>query len=173
MKRRSVRPFQVTSGQGYARERRVVDDSTMSDSAKMRRRLFAAHYVKTTNATEAARYAGFRHPSTKGLRLLHEPYTLGLIRDLLSEIENDAIVTQQEIMLMMKAEASNVEAGNQSARVTALAHLAKISGMLEAPAENSDGASRVMVVPAIGDSLSSWEGVAEGSQEELKRIARE
>lgn len=152
-------------GNGYAQFERQTAH-TLGDAAKVRRRKFVAHYIKTTNATAAATFAGFSCPANKGKQLLMEPYVQQLIQEALSKIELDALMTQQEILFRFKEEANNFEAGNQGARIAALAHMAKIQGMM---VERHDVtvSSGVMLVPMVQDA-DAWGEVAATAQRKLK-----
>lgn len=160
-----------SNGEGYA-DVMSRTASTLTDSAKLRRRLFAAHYIKTTNASSAARFAGFKSAGTKGAQLLREPYVQYLINEMLNGLDHNAIMTQNEILFQLKAEAFNVEASNQSARIAALAHIAKIRGMMVEKQEIKATGSNVMIVPSI-TSVDEWSESAEESQLELQRSVRE
>lgn len=160
------------NGQGYSKEMNLTADK-LSDEAKIRRRLFAAHYIKTTNATSSADFAGFKSPGTKGFRLLNEPYVQNLLRELLADLDQDAIMTQNEVLFEMKREALSIEHGNQGARISALAHIAKIRGMMIDRQEtkvSTDGG--IMVVPAI-TSPDEWTKAAAASQAALKESVRD
>lgn len=162
----------TTHGNGYAEQMTATEDR-LSDQAKIRRRLFAAHYIKTTNATSSADFAGFKSPASKGAQLLKEPYVQSLIQGMLSELDHDALMTQNEILFQLKIEALNLEAANQGARISALAHMAKIRGMMIDKQETkvtTDGG--VMIVPAV-TSPDEWGQQAEKSQAALKESVRD
>lgn len=159
-------------GNGYADQLRMTEDR-LSEEAKNKRRVFAIHYVKTMNATSAAEFAGFASPHQKGYKMLREPYVQELISDLLKELEKDAIMTQNEVLFRFKYEAMNLEAGNQSARVAALGHIAKIHGMLIDKQETKvDTNGGVMVVPAM-PGADDWGAMAAKSQAELKKDVKQ
>lgn len=161
-----------SSGEGYKAEMSRTAD-TLSEEAKVRRRLFAAHYIKTTNASSSAEFAGFRSPGTKGTKLLREPYVQNLISELLHELDQDAIMTQNEILFELKREALSLEHGNQGARISALAHIAKIRGMMIDKQETkvtTDGG--IMVVPAVA-SPDEWSAMAEKAQASLKETVKD
>lgn len=161
-----------SNGEGYKTEMSRTADS-LSEEAKLRRRLFAAHYIKTTNASSSADFAGFRSPGTKGAKLLKEPYVQHLIQELLDELDHDAIMTQNEILFQLKMEAMNMEAANQGARISALAHIAKIRGMMIDKQETkvtTDGG--IMVVPAVS-SPDEWSAMAEKAQATLKETVKD
>ena len=159
-------PSLKTSGNGYAQEMRATEDR-LSESAKLRRRLFAAHYIKTTNASSAATFAGFSSPGSKGAKLLHEPYVQDLIAKMLNAMDLDAIITQQEVVFRFKEEANDMSAANQGARISALAHIAKIHGMMIDRQETTVNASGVMIVPAL-TSADEWGALASAAQNKLK-----
>lgn len=159
-------------GGGYQQEMQRTGES-MSKEAQVRRYKFAAHYIKTTNASAAATFAGFSSPGVKGAKLLKEPYVQNLIQNLLNALDQDAIMSQNEILFRFKEEACNVESGNAGTRVSALAHIAKIRGMMIERTETkltSEGG--VMVVPMVA-SAEEWGEHAAKSQAELKKSARE
>lgn len=154
------------TGNGYAQEMRMTEER-LSETAKIRRRLFASHYIKTTNATSAATFAGFSSPGSKGHKLLHEPYVQALIAKMLNAMEMDAIITQQEVLFRFKEEANNLSADNQGARISALAHIAKIHGMMIDRQETNVVNSGVMIVPALV-SADEWGKLAADAQARLK-----
>lgn len=159
-------------GGGYAEEL-TRTSQTMSDKAKLRRRLFVAHYIKTTNATSSATFAGFQSPTIKGAKLLREPYVQILIQDMLQEIDKDAIMTQNQILFQLKSEALNTQAANQGARISALAHMAKIRGMLNDDRGGPGGiAGGIMMVPVL-TSADDWGKVALQAQTNLKESMKE
>ena len=157
-------------GNGYERRENKTGEN-MSEGAKIRRRKFVAHYIKTTNVSASAEFAGFKSPASQGRQLLNEPYVQNLIQEALHAMEVDAIISQQEIMFRFKEEANNQDAGNQAARIAALAHMAKIRGMLIEKQELTVS-SGVMVVPMVG-SPDEWELLAEKAQEKLKSKVKE
>lgn len=164
-------PNLKTSGHGYEQEMRMTEER-MSETSKIRRRLFAAHYIKTTNKTAAATFAGFSSPSSKGAKLLHEPYVQDLIAKMLNAMDLDAIITQQEVVFRFKEEANNLSAENQGARISALAHIAKIHGMMIDRQETNITGGGVMLVPALG-SADDWGEMAAAAQAKLKNEVKD
>lgn len=159
------------NGGGYDLEHKRTEDA-LTEKAKIRRRMFCAHYIKTTNATASATFAGFKSPRQKGNQLLNEPYVQNLIQKLLNEIEDDAIMTQNEILFQLKNEALDKESANQGARISALAQIAKIRGLMQEKQEVTVQTSGVMLVPVMG-SVDEWDSMAAKSQEELKSSVRD
>lgn len=154
-------------GNGYAREMKATEEN-LSDQAKLRRQMFAAHYIKTLNASSSAEFAKFQSPMSKGIRLLQEPYVQDLLSKLINQLDQDALMSQNEILFQLKKEALNVAAKNQGARISALAHMAKIQGMIVDKSEvKTDAPTGVMVVPGMTDP-KSWSAAAAKSQQELK-----
>lgn len=158
-------------GSGYETEMRRTG-ANMSEAAQLRRYKFAAHYIKTTSASAAAQFAGFSSPAIKGSKLLKEPYVQNLIQNLLNALDQDAIMSQNEILFRFKEEAHDMENSSAGARVSALAHIAKIRGMMIDRSESKvthDGG--VMVVPPV-ESPDDWGKRAAQSQENLQKEAR-
>ena len=163
-------PAFKTSGNGY-RDCENRTERTLSEDAKIRRRMFVSHYIKTTNATASADFAGFKSPNIKGVQLLREPFVQNLIQEALNKLELDAIMTQQEILFRFKEEANNQDAGNQNARIAALAHIAKIQGMMIERQELTVS-SGVMVVPVM-QPPEEWEELAAKAQDRLKQKVKD
>lgn len=164
-------PDFIKDGFGYQQEMRNTEEK-LGDEAKARRRLFAAHYIKTTNATAAAEFAGFKSPRIKGAQLKKEPYVQDLIHRMLNALDLDAIMTQQEVLFRFKEEANDTEAGNQGARISALAHIAKIHGMMIERQETTINGGGVMVVPAV-TSPDDWGKMAAEAQAKLKQEVKD
>lgn len=165
-------PNLYKDGGGYATEMKRTGEN-MSQEAQLRRYKFAAHYIKTTNATAAAIFAGFSSPAVKGAKLMKEPYVQNLIQNLLNALDQDAIMTQNEILFRFKEEACAIENGSPGTRVSALAHIAKIRGMMVDKTETkvtTEGG--VMVVPMVSNP-DEWGAAAAKSQEALKKSARD
>lgn len=162
-----------TSGEGYSEEMARTED-TLTEAAKLRRHLFVTYLIKHQSPTAAAKAAGFKSPGTKGLKLLREPYVQELKAKLIKDLELDAIMSCQEIMYQLKNEAMNFNAGNQGARVAALANMAKIHNMMENhnKAKSQSILGGVMVVPGV-PSVDDWETMAKKSQEDLKSAVRD
>lgn len=158
-------------GNGYATEMKATGDK-MTDEAKFRRRLFCAHYVKSLNASSSAEFAGFSSPAAKGNKLLKEPYVQDQLNKLLNELDHDAIMSTNEILFKLKEEAFNSAAANQGARISALAHIAKIRGMMIEKSEVKTVTQCVMVVPAL-QSPDDWSATAAVSQARLKETVRD
>ena len=158
-------------GSGYAREMKATEDR-LGAQAKYRRQVFAAHYIKTLNGSASAKLAGFKSPGHKATRLLKEPYVQKLLNDLINDLDQDALMTQNEILFQLKKEALQVESGNQGARISALAHMAKIRGMIvDQTNVNVTAKQSVMVVPAM-PSHQEWSKDAAKSQAKLKEDVR-
>ena len=166
-------PNLKTTGNGYEFEMKMQADR-MSEQAKMRRRLFAAHYIKTTNATSSAIFAGFQSPHIKGTKLLREPYVQDLVQAMLAEVDLDAIMTKREVLFAFKREALDETAANQGARISALAHIAKIHGMVTEKKDVtvSGNPSGVMIVPAVS-TPEEWSKQAKESQASLKATVKD
>lgn len=134
-------------------------------------RLFVIHYIKTLDSYASAKFAGYEEPQIAGEALLREPYVQNEISRLLDDLDDKAIMTRNEIMFRLKYEAHNMEAQNQSARITALDKIAKISGIMEEEGAKTINNVHVMVVPPMG-SADEWGENAEGQQSELKQDVR-
>ena len=159
-----------TSGNGYQKDEARTEHN-LTEAAKIRRRMFVSHYIKTTNATASAVFAGFKSPGIKGAQLLREPYVQNLIQESLNKLELDSIMTQQEILFRFKEEANNQGSGNQTARIAALAHIAKIQGMMIERQELTVS-SGVMVVPVM-QPPEEWEELAAKAQDRLKQKVKD
>lgn len=159
-----------TSGNGYKIDETRTEHN-LREASKIRRRMFVSHYIKTTNAAASAVFAGFKSPGTKGAQLLREPYVQNLIQESLNKLELDSIMTQQEILFRFKEEANNQGAGNQTARIAALAHIAKIQGMMIERQELTVS-SGVMVVPVM-QPPEEWEELAAKAQDRLKQKVKD
>lgn len=139
----------------------------------VRRRLFAARYVKTANSTDAAAFAGFKSPHTQGPKLVKEPLVAEMIQRLVNALEQDAIVSRNEVLFGLKQEATDFDHGTSSSRVTAWTQLAKVHSMLVDRVDSSvTGNGGVMIVPALG-SAEDWEKLAAEQQERLKAEVRD
>ena len=144
----------------------------LTEAEVFRRRVFAANYVKTVNPKSAAKFAGFSSPSRQGPKLLEEPFVQELISEVLAELNYNSIISMNEVLMLLKAEAVNYAANNQNARVNALSQLAKIITTLSAIQANGAPNTGVMLIP-VYESTSSWESVAAGVQQQLKENVRE
>lgn len=158
-------------GTGYDAQLKMTEDY-LTEEAKFRRRLFVAHFVKTTDRTAAAEFAGFKCPRAKGASLLKEPYVQFLLSQLMSAINDDAIMTREEIMFRLKMEACDFENSTPANRITALGVMAKIRGMLEPAKQKEVKANCVMIVPSVG-SPDDWAAAAAKAQAELKASVRD
>lgn len=161
-----------THGNGYARAMRVTEE-TLTEAAKVRRRLFVAHYIETTDIKAAATFAGFKSPASKGCQLLKEPYTQHLLRTTLARLDDDAIMTANEILFQAKLEALDYSDNNKSGRIAALTLMAKMRQLLIERNEHTFNASgNIMIVPAM-TRPEEWGAMAAESQEKLKGSVRD
>ena len=55
-----------------------------------KRRAFVTYYLRTFNATEAARLANYAHPNKLGPRLIHEPTIRSAVRKRMTELAMSA-----------------------------------------------------------------------------------
>ncbi len=175
--KRSGLPLSQVPGAVLATTNQAYLEATLRSAAKMtpdmkfRRRVFCSHYIKTMDATASAAAAGFSSPSNQGRKLLKEPYVQEIMSSLLKELDQDAIMSQNEILFRLKVEALDTCAGNQSARVSALSQLSKIRNMIQDKAPQEQQLQCVMVVPAMG-TADSWENIAQNQQQALKDAVR-
>lgn len=156
----------ATTNQSYL-EATLRSAAKMTPDMKFRRRVFCAHYIKTMDPVSAAAAAGFSSPNVQGRKLLKEPYVQEILSSLLRELDEDAIMSQNEILFRLKVEALDTTAGNQSARVSALSQLSKIRDMVKDKNQPPPAQQCVMVVPAMG-TVDSWEQAAAAQQKSLK-----
>jgi phage terminase small subunit len=159
------------NGRGYEARMRATEE-TMTPAGKVRRQLFVAHYIETLNKKGSAEFAGFKSPASKGVLLCKEPYVQHLIKNALKRIDQDAIMSANEILFQAKKEALDDTDTNKSARIQALSLMAKMRGLLVEKHEVNTNNGGVMIVPGMV-SPTEWSEMAAKSQEELKGTVRD
>lgn len=146
--------------------------AALSPDALLKRKLFAAHYIKSVNATASARFASFKSPACKGLSLLKEPFVKALLTKLIEDLDQEAIISRNDILMGLKREANDFKSGTGSSRVTAWTQLAKVYSMLVEKVEVTELLSGgVMLVPAL-PTPDAWEKAAAQQQQDLKEDVR-
>lgn len=138
---------------------------------------FIYEYLHDFNSSMAYIRAGgtVGRATTGGPESLRTAYVQTQLRLVSHQLEEEQIVTRNEVLLGIKREANYYgEDGSSSARVRAWGMLAKIKGMdVPKPIEPEDNkpAGGVMEVPMIV-SAADWELVASESQATLKNDVR-
>lgn len=144
-------------------------EETLSETAKVYRDAFCREYIKDFNATQAVIRLGApdkQSATTKGSILLAEGYVANQIYQLVRQLRPDDVVSRQQVMARMWLEA-NSDSNEGATRVKALAHLAKMLGMMEEKKETSTVSSGVMLVPLV--DVAEWQQSATIAQDLLKR----
>lgn len=150
-------------------EDRTADN--LSESARVFRDAFIREYIVDYNGKAALARCGIENPVTAGVRasqLLREPYVAARLSALVRELRPVDVVTRGQVMSAMWKEANT--AFLCSSRVAALAHLAKMLGMMES-AEAPAGPIAVMFIPST--SPADWAIAAPAAQAMLKAKAYE
>lgn len=90
----------------------------------------------------------------------------------MKRIDQDAIMSANEILFQAKKEALDDTDTNKSARIQALSLMAKMRGLLVEKHEVNTNNGGVMIVPGMV-SPTEWSEMAAKSQEELKGTVRD
>lgn len=144
----------------------------MQDSTLFRRERFIQEYIKDFNAKRAAIRIGCSQATAgqQGYGILNEPYVQRRLLEVLAEIEEDSLVTRNDVIAGLLKEAHTAE--SDAARVAAWGKLAKIKGMeIDVVQGQLNHIHRVMEVPGVG-KIGDWEEAAEVSQQALKEDVR-
>lgn len=149
----------------------VERDERMPEVAKIYRDAFCREYIKDFNASQAVVRLGApdtKSAQVKGSRLLGEAYVANQIFQLVRALRPDDVVTRQQVMARMWLEA-NSDYNEGKTRVTALAHLAKMLGMMDDKRPETLPMSGVMLIPIV--DIADWQTSATVAQDLLKRDA--
>lgn len=148
----------------------------LRDDAKAFRDRFVIEYLKDFSNTYAYIRAGGtdKRPSKAGYGIRHEAYVAQQIQEAIEAMKPNKMVSQQTAISWMIREANHIGGdSSHGARVSAIAHVMKASGMSLGEKEVAAAArGGVMVVPAT-DELLSWEQRAASAQAVLKQEVRE
>lgn len=149
-------------------------DEEPSQTEKLRYEEFARQYLLDHNQKRAAVRMGYHvdRAADVGNRLFWKPYTQAYLTVLIRSLEERAIVGRNQVLSGLLAEANNYGPDATSmSRIVAWTTIGKILGMFIAKVEISANSSGVMEVPMVR-SVSEWEALASGSQQNLLEAAR-
>lgn len=156
-------------------------DAATEDNISLKKKLFLDRfiyeYLHDFNSSMAWIRAGgaVSHATTGGPESLRTAYVQQQLRIVSEQIDEEQIVTRNEVLLGIKREANYMgEDGSSSARVRAWGMLAKIKGMDNPqPKEPEDDKPRggVMEIPMPYTDVQ-WEEQASASQLQLKNDVR-
>lgn len=139
---------------------------------------FVVQYLQDYNSVLACIRLGFQevYARTWGPKLLAESYTQRKLQETINgrkaQLEENTDTEHSQIIEALRREANYYGPGaSQSARVAALAHLAKLTGMEPAgKAQEVLHRGGVMLVPATAD-IGDWQAAALASQQALQKDA--
>lgn len=186
-RREGLPPIPVSDGTGK-QGRKVTNAKTQERFDKMTEEnlplkkkvfldRFIYEYLHDFNSSMAWIRAGgtVDHATTGGPQSLRTAYVQTQIRLLSNQLDEEQIITRNEVLLGIKKEANHYgDDGSSAARVRAWGMLAKIKGMdTPTPVEIEDNrpAGGVMEVPMV-ESVDQWENAASGQQLQLKNDVR-
>lgn len=139
------------------------------------RRLFVAEFIKDYNGSAAIARLGleFSQPAMIANVWLKEPFTQHVLDLYVREVEQDALVTRNQVIAALVREANYFGLDSSgAARVSALGKLARILGMEKIKVEGEIvHRGGIMLVP-IAANPDEWEKHAAGSQKQLKQAAK-
>lgn len=142
---------------------------------KKRREQFVHEYIKDFNGSQALQRMGYtmQQPWVKASIWMSEPYTQWYLGQMMSKLQEAAIVTKNEILFGLKKEAHyHGLDGSAAARIGAWRSLAKILGIeVETANVKVTHQGGVMVLPLSG-TPEEWEKSAMMAQEQLKKDVR-
>ena len=152
------------------------DWSHLQKRVMLSRQRFIYEYLKDYNGADAMRRLGYEHhnPGSRANDWLKEPYTAWLLRKAQDSLTAETVISQQEIVTILKKEAYNTDPldASSATRINAAKALAKIMGMEITKIEgNINVGGSVMVVPFSG-SLEDWEKQTRGDQKKLKMAVK-
>lgn len=147
---------------------RVMEPEPTPDERALRDK-FVEHYLRTRDATQAAKLCGFMDAfaTAYGNRLLSEPYVQQRVK--VEERELSKEEKQQLVESLLFREAR--DGTSHAARVSALSKLANILDMDGSKKLEITHRGGVMLVPAMA-SVDEWENIATAQQEEIVRDVR-
>jgi phage terminase small subunit len=168
------------SADRYVARKSFWDDAGRADALGVRekkiRDQFVREYLVDMDPLAAAIRCGYMQAFAKeyALKFMAEPYVQQMIQEGHGQLLSDDGILKQVVKHdLLKAARYYGEGASHSARVSALAHLAKILGMdTAAKAEEQEQAHRggVMQVPTIAN-ITEWEAAAAAQQAELQTNA--
>lgn len=142
---------------------------------KLRREQFVREYIKDFNGSEAMRRMGSlsKTPWVQASEWLKEAYTQWFLAKMVSELDEQAIITRNEVLFGLKKEAnSHGIDGSAAARISAWRAIAKILGIEITKVEgNVNLGGGVMLMPMSG-TPEQWEKAASEAQKKLKADVR-
>lgn len=153
---------------------RVMEPEPTPEERELRDK-FVHFYLRTRDATRAARLCGFMDAFAPayGRRLLTEPYVERRLEEI--EIEFDSLPKEEQQRIvkagLFRSAFDESPRSSHSARVSALAKLANILDMDGSKKLEVMHRGGVMLVPAMA-SVDDWERVASAQQEEIVRDVR-
>jgi hypothetical protein len=142
---------------------------TLSEAAKIFRDAFVREYVKDFKGDQALFRLGYSNQTTavsRAYTMLREPYVAQRLDEVIRQMRPEDVVQRQQVLSAMWKEA-NDEYNEDSTRVAALAHCAKMLGMMNQKEETHTAPIGVMLVPMI--AVEDWKQTAVTSQAMLKR----
>lgn len=145
-------------------------DETLTIAAKLWRDSFIREYIIDMNGRNALVRLGVNY-KTAGVRaaqMMREPYVRVKLREKLSELRPEDVVSRGQIMARMWQEANDFSS-EPAVRVAALAHLAKMVGLIEHETKSVNINVGVMMVPVM--TMDQWRSEALITQTKLKQLA--
>ena len=142
---------------------------TLTHEERVFRDAFVRSYIQDFNGKNAAIRIGIPAllASAKAAVLLREVYVRVKLMDTVRTLQPSDVVTRGQVMAHMWHLANN--AWDDSAKVAATAHVAKMLGMDRAEEKTSEAPANVMFVPVM--SIQDWQATALTAQQVLKRDA--
>ena len=144
---------------------------TLSQDARAYREAFCRQYVVDFCAYKALIRTGFigKSPKARASQIMREPYVANRIVELVNERAETDIVKRNQVMAKFWEEANDPDNASV-ARVSALAHIAKMLGMFLGKGEDADKESEnptgVMGIPLV--RVEDWANSAASMQANLK-----
>jgi phage terminase small subunit len=142
------------------------------DSLPPKRRAFVDHYLKTNNATEAARLAGYASPNSQGPRLLLNVGVMAAIKERQAKVENKRLKKIQDYLLRLEELA--FDGSNGPTQVAALKELLRVrdNSSPKEKQKSEERQARIAYLKAktaevaggtdeLGDVLIKWEDAKE------------
>jgi len=154
-----------------------IDDDFLNvrEDVKRRREAFVREYIKDFNGSQAMRRLGSmsKTPWVHASEWLNEPYTQWYLAKMIADMDDDAIVSRNEVLMGLKKEANYYGLdGGAAARIGAWRAMAKILGIEVTKVEgnvNLGGGVMLLPMPA---TPKQWEQAAAEQQAKLKKDVR-
>lgn len=149
-------------------------EQTLSEAAKIFRDAFVVSYIVDFRGSDALFRLGFqgekKQAQVRASALLREQYVAEKLAKTIRELKPSDVVSRGQVMARLWEEANN--AFDAGVRVTALAHLAKMLGMMDKVTEVQNAVTLgVMLIPM--SDPNDWTTAAQASQLLLKQRAGE